>query len=100
MSCNVGRVVLEEFSHFLVAIFSLIFIGHLYQHLLFLSSFILNHTSRISSCKLILFLGCDIASNQWVGYSGFGETTNDGGRPARKETVKEETGDDQPNPLR
>ena len=57
--------VLEDFSHFFVAIFSLIFIGHLYQHLLFLSSFILNHTSRLSSCKIILLLGCIIKFSTW-----------------------------------
>ena len=40
---------------FFVAIFSLVFNVHLYQHL-FLNSFILNHTSRLSSCKILLFL--------------------------------------------
>ena len=62
--------VFEEFSHFFVAIFSLVFIGHLYQHL-FLSSFILNHTSRLSSCKILLFLGCILKFPTWQDFSNF-----------------------------
>ena len=62
--------VLEEFSHFFVAIFSLIFIGHLYQHLL-LNSFILNHTSRLSSCKILLFLGCILKFPTWWDFPFF-----------------------------
>ena len=49
---------------FFVAIFSLVFNVHLYQHL-FLSSFILNHTSRLSSCKSFLFLGCIFRFPTW-----------------------------------
>ena len=52
--CITQKSVFDEFSHFFVAIFSLIFIGHLYRHLL-LNSFILNHTSRLSSCKFFSF---------------------------------------------
>ena len=62
--------ILEEFSHFFVAIFSLIFIGHLYQHLL-LNSFILNHTSRLSSCKILLFLGCMFKFPTWQDFPIF-----------------------------
>ena len=49
---------------FFVVIFSLVFIGHLYQHL-FLCSFILNHTSRLSSCKILLFLVCILKFPTW-----------------------------------
>ena len=55
-------------SDFFVVIFSLVFIGHLYQHL-FLCSFILNHTSKFSSCKIILFLGCILKFPTWQSFS-------------------------------
>ena len=62
--------VLENFSHFFVVIFSLAFIGHLYQHLL-LSSFILNHTSRLSYCKILFFLGCILKFPTWQDFPIF-----------------------------
>ena len=42
--------------------------GHLYQHL-FLCSFILNHTSRLSSCKILLFFGCILKFPTWQSFS-------------------------------
>ena len=68
--CITQKSVFDEFSHFFVAIFSLIFIGHLYQHL-FLNSFILNHTSRLSSCKILLFLGCMFKFPTWQDFPIF-----------------------------
>ena len=68
--CITQKLVLEEFSHFFVAIFSLVFIGHLYQNL-FLSPFILNHTSRLSSCKILLFLGCILKFPTWQDFPIF-----------------------------
>ena len=68
--CITQKSVFDEFSHFFVAIFSLIFIGHLYQHL-FLSSFILNRTSRLSSCKILLFLGCILKFPTWQDFPIF-----------------------------
>ena len=62
--------VFKEFSHFFVAIFSLIFIGHLYQHL-FLSSFILNHNSRLSSCKILFFFRLHLQVFNLLGFFPF-----------------------------
>ena len=68
--CITQNQVFKEFSHFFVAIFSLIFIGHLYQHL-FLSSFILNHNSRLSSCKILFFFRLHLQVFNLLGFYPF-----------------------------
>ena len=39
------------------------------------------------SSTLLSFIGFDIASNQWIGWSGFGGTTDGGGKPAKNKAL-------------
>ena len=68
--CITQKSSIEGVFSFLFVIFSLVFISHLYQQL-FLCSFLLNHTSRLSSCKIILFLGCIFKFPTWQDLPNF-----------------------------